>query len=408
MVKDTTGSRVYPGTEEIIRPELNSLDEFKTKLSMFRGLSPALAKILASVLTVLIFGLDYYTPGDINLSILYAFVVVTLAWTRSVQWLWGGTAALAVLAVVGMPLGSEPVGHPELNWVDWINRCITAGMLIVTAGFVHVGIRVSRHLEASEQLLAEVAARQRAEESLRRMQADFSHVARISTLGELTASIAHELKQPLAAVITNGEAGLRWLDHEVPNVAEAREASTRIIADAQRCTDIIDSIRAMAVPRAPEHTLVSLDELIDEALAILRPELQQRGVTVSHQLAPGAPRVLADRIQVEQVIVNLTVNAMQAMEHAESPGRKITIRMAMPDAATVCCAVEDSGPGIAPEHLDRIFKNFFTTKENGMGLGLPICRSIIEAHRGRIAADNSSVHGGARVCFTLPAADTIG
>ena len=227
-------------------------------------------------------------------------------------------------------------------------------------------------------------------------------------LGELTASIAHELKQPLATIAAYGEAGLRWLDRQVPNVAEARETSTRIVAEARRCADIIDGIRGMAVQRAPEYKPVSLDELIDEALVFLRPELHSRRVTVSRQPAPGAPMVLADRIQFQQVIVNLAVNAMQAMEQAGSPERKITIRTAMPDAATLCCAVEDSGPGISSEHPDRLFKSFFTTKENGMGLGLPICRSIIEAHRGRIAADNASAHGGARFYFTLPTADAIG
>jgi predicted ATPase/signal transduction histidine kinase/GAF domain-containing protein len=256
--------------------------------------------------------------------------------------------------------------------------------------------------------LVDLTERVRAQEMLQRVQADFAHAARISMLGELAASIAHELNQPLAAITTNGEAGLRWLDRPVPDVAEVRQATTRMVADARRSADIIARIRGMAVRRAPEHTLVSLDELIREALVFLRHEAQSRAVTVSHHRAPGAPKVLADRIQLHQVIVNLAVNAMQAMAQAGSPERKITIRTATPDAATLCCTVEDSGPGIAPEHLDRLFDTFFTTKENGMGMGLSICRSIIEAHDGRIAADNESAHGGARFYFTLPAADAIG
>jgi C4-dicarboxylate-specific signal transduction histidine kinase len=375
---------------------------------MLRGTSPALAKIMAGVLTMLIFGLDYYLPGDINASIFYVWVIVALAWTRSTRWLWGGAAVVAVLAVVGMRLGSDPVGHPDFNWVDWTNRYITASMLIVAAGFVHLGIRLSRQLEAGEQLLAEVAARERAEEALRRVQADFAHAARISMLGELTASIAHELKQPLAAITMSNRAGQHWLDLQVPNVAEARAASRHIETAVQRCMDVLDRIRGMAVRRAPQHAPVLLDDLINEALVFLRPEVESRGVTVTHCPAPDAPKVLADRIQVQQVIVNLIVNAMQAMEQARSPDRKITIRTAMPDAVTLCCAVEDSGPGIAPEHFDRLFESFFTTRETGMGMGLPICRSIIEAHRGRIEADNTTVHGGARFYFTLPAADAIG
>ncbi len=264
----------------------------------------------------------------------------------------------------------------------------------------NLGITLMSLIDLTEQV--------RAQEMLQRVQADFAHAARIAMLGELTASIAHELNQPLAAITTSGEAGLRWLSRPVPDIAKVREATTRMVADARRSADIIARIRGMAVRRAPEQTLLSLDELILETLVFLRHEAQSRGVTVSHYIAPGAPKVLADRIQLQQVIVNLAVNAMQAMAQAGSAERKIIIRTAMLDAATLRCTVEDSGPGIAPEHLDRLFDTFFTTKESGMGMGLAICRSIIETHDGRITADNKSAHGGARLCFTLPAADAVG
>ncbi|GJH03365.1 ATP-binding sensor histidine kinase [Paraburkholderia terrae] len=252
--------------------------------------------------------------------------------------------------------------------------------------------------------LVDLTERIRAQEMLQRVQADFAHAARISMLGELTASIAHELKQPLASIVMNGQASLGWLNRPEPNLEEARATSTRIIADARHAIDIIGRIRGMAVRRAPERTLVSLDELIDEALVFLRYEAHSRRVTVTRQFAAGPPQVLADRIQLQQVIVNLTVNAMQAMEQAHSERREITIRVATQDAGTLHCAIEDSGPGIIPAYLRSLFESFFTTKENGMGMGLPICRSIIEAHGGRISADNASIHGGARFHFTLPAA----
>jgi predicted ATPase/signal transduction histidine kinase/GAF domain-containing protein len=252
--------------------------------------------------------------------------------------------------------------------------------------------------------LVDLTDRVRAQEMLQRVQADFAHAARISMLGELTASIAHELKQPLASIVMNAQASLAWLDRPVPDIAEAHSTSTRIIADARHAVDIIGRIRGMALRRAPERTLVSLDELIDEALLFLRHEAQLRRVSVTRQRVADAPRVLADRIQLQQVIVNLAVNSMQAMEQATSERREITIRVAAHDAATLWCAVEDSGPGIAPAHLGSLFESFFTTKENGMGMGLPICRSIIEAHGGRISADNESAHGGARFHFTLPMA----
>ena len=266
--------------------------------------------------------------------------------------------------------------------------------------------RWNEDLGAAVISLVDLTERVRAQEMLQRVQADFAHSARVSMLGELTASIAHELKQPLAAIAMNGQASLSWLSRPDPDVAEACKTSKRIIADARRAVGIFDRIRAMAVRRAPECTLVSLDELIDEALVFLRHEIQHHGVTVTHLLAEGTPQVLGDRIQFQQVIVNLTVNAIQAMEQAQSTQRNITIRVAVKDAAMLCCTVEDSGPGIAPEDLDSLFESFFTTKESGMGMGLPISRSIIRAHGGHISADNESVHGGARFSFTLPLADT--
>ncbi|MGF6724559.1 putative ATPase/signal transduction histidine kinase/GAF domain-containing protein [Paraburkholderia sp. GAS41] len=252
--------------------------------------------------------------------------------------------------------------------------------------------------------LVDLTERIHAQEMLERLQADFAHAARISVLGELTASIAHELNQPLAAIVTNGQAAQRWLGRPEPDFAEARGANTRMVADARRAVDIVSRIRGMATRQTPEHRLVWLDELIDGVLVFLRHEVQMRGVAVLHHPAPGAPRVLADRVQLQQVIVNLAVNAMQAMEQACSEERRITIRTIVPDVTTLRCAVEDSGPGIAPDHLQRLFESFFTTKPDGMGMGLPICRSIIEAHGGHIAADNESIHAGARFYFELPAA----
>jgi PAS domain S-box-containing protein len=245
----------------------------------------------------------------------------------------------------------------------------------------------------------------RTQETLERLQADFAHAARVSTLGELTASIAHEVNQPLAAIVTNGEATVRWLNRGEPNIAQACILAKRIAADARRAGDIIARIRTMAARREPEHVLVSLDDVILEALQFLRYEVQSRGVTVSHEFAAPVPNVMADRTQLQQVIVNLAVNALQATAQADGADRMITVRTAAPDPETLRCSVEDSGPGIRAEHLPRLFETFFTTKDGGLGMGLAICRSIVEAHGGRISADNESPNGGARVWFTLPRAD---
>ena len=255
--------------------------------------------------------------------------------------------------------------------------------------------------------MIDLTERVRAQEELQRLRADFAHAARISVLGELTASIAHEVNQPLAAIAAGGEASLRWLARPTPDVDEVRQLATRMVADARRASDIVSRIRGMATRRVPEQTLLSLDDIIREALLFLRHEVESRGVAVSHVSALVSQKVLADRTQLQQVIVNLAVNAVQAMAQAGSTSRNIVIRTAALDPASVHCSVEDSGPGIEPQHIARLFESFFTTKDGGMGMGLRICRSVIEAHGGRTAADNESPLGGARFYFTLPVASTI-
>ena len=260
-----------------------------------------------------------------------------------------------------------------------------------------MGISVNSFVDATEK--------NQARDMLERVQADFAHAARVSMLGELTASIAHEVNQPLAAIAANGEAGLRWLARPEPDVAEVRDLTKRIVADARRAADIISRIRDMATRRAPEHAPLGIDEVIREVLLFLRHEVQSRGVSITYHPARNVPPVHADRTQLQQVIVNLAVNAMQAMAHAPDGDRSIVIRTAAPDANTMICSIEDSGPGIDAAGLARLFDSFFTTKEGGMGMGLPICRSIIEAHGGRISGDNGSTIGGARFVFSLPAAN---
>jgi PAS domain S-box-containing protein len=255
--------------------------------------------------------------------------------------------------------------------------------------------------------MIDLTERVRAQEELRGMQADFAHAARISMLGEFTASIAHEVNQPLAAIAAGGEASLRWLARSMPDIDEVRELTKGVVADARRASEIIARIRAMATRRVPEQTLLSLDDVVREALVFLGHEVQSRGVAVTHYPALGPQKVLADRTQLQQVIVNLAINAVQAITQAESTNRNITIRTVAPDPATLRCSVEDSGPGIEPQNLTRLFDSFFTTKDSGMGMGLRICRSVIEAHGGRIAADSESSHGGARFYFTLPVADRV-
>lgn len=248
----------------------------------------------------------------------------------------------------------------------------------------------------------DISERVRAQSMLAQVQAEFAHAARVSMLGELTASIAHEINQPLAAIATNASAGLRWLDRPEPDIAEVRTLTERIIADAQRAGEIISRVRAMAGHRAPETTQVSVAGVIEEAMLFLAHELQGKGVSLNMILAKDMPPVQADRIQLQQVIVNLAVNAIQAMADTPAEQRRLTVRAAS-DGVVIRVSMEDKGPGIAHDHQARLFESFFTTKSNGMGMGLPICRSILESYGGVISARNMD-SGGAVFLFTLPAA----
>jgi PAS domain S-box-containing protein len=250
--------------------------------------------------------------------------------------------------------------------------------------------------------MIDITERVRAQEMLQRVQADFAHAARVAMLGELTASIAHEVNQPLAAIVANGDACLRWLDRDVPQLDEVHDSVRLMISDGNRAAEVIRRIRAMAIRQAPEQTLLSIDEVIREALTFLHHEVESHGLIVTHHPNPAAPKVFGDRTQLQQVIVNLTVNAIQAMTQAGAARRTLVIRTTLSEPNTLCCTFEDSGPGLKPDHLDHLFDSFFTTKDAGMGLGLAISRSIIEALGGRITADNESAHGGARFSFTLP------
>ncbi len=282
-------------------------------------------------------------------------------------------------------------------------------MTTVDGRDIQVLLTIARSGTLAEKSLAgliNITDRVAAQEMLSSIQADFAHASRVSVLGELTASIAHEINQPLAAIAANGEVGLRWLGRPNPDLDELREVAESVVADARRAADIISRVRAMAGRKVPDRASFSFDEIISEALLFLRHEIQMRGVIMSQHFAAGGSQVFGDRIQIQQVIVNLAVNAMQAMAQAQSPVRRLIIHTSAPDGATVRCTIEDTGPGIKPEHIGRMFESFFTTKEGGMGMGLPICRSIIEAHGGRIVADADS-QGGASFTFTLPVAGGV-
>jgi PAS domain S-box-containing protein len=239
----------------------------------------------------------------------------------------------------------------------------------------------------------------RAEDALHRAQAELAHVSRVATLGELTASITHEVNQPLAGIVTNAEASLRWLRRAQPNLDEAQQAIERIIRDGQRAADVVRRLRALVRKEDPVRLPLNLNELVEESLPLMAQELGRQRIRVELSLAPVLPVVLADRVQVQQVLINLLINALQAM--VETSGHRILGITSQLEGGDVSLAVRDTGSGIEPAAAHDLFKAFVTTKANGMGMGLSICKSIIEAHGGRIWADADATRG-AVFRFTLP------
>jgi PAS domain S-box-containing protein len=250
--------------------------------------------------------------------------------------------------------------------------------------------------------VVDITERRQAQDALLAAQAELAHAARVATLGELTASIAHEVNQPLAAIVTNGEAGMRWLRRDVPNLEEVAAAIGRVVGEGRRASEIVTRIRAFLKKQPVQQDSHEIAEIISEAAMLVERELWKDHVTLKIETGPDLPRVRGDRIQLQQVLVNLMVNAGQAMSEQDGP-RIVTLRtnMSPGESGTLTMTVEDTGPGIAPEHLPRLFAPFFTTKHGGMGMGLAICRTTVEAHGGQLSAE-STPGSGATFRLTLP------
>lgn len=239
-------------------------------------------------------------------------------------------------------------------------------------------------------------------ERLRQAQADLAYVTRVTTLGELTASLAHEIKQPISAAVTDAKTCLRWLSRDQPDVAEARESASRIVKDAMRASEIITRIGSLFKKGTPQRESIDINEIIEEMMALLHSEAGRFSISIKSELAQGLPTILADRVQLQQVVMNLMLNGIDAMEETRG-NRELIVKSQMEDGQLQIC-ISDSGGGIPPEQMDRIFAAFFTTKPQGIGMGLAISRSIIESHSGRLWATNNNSGPGASFHFTLPVA----
>jgi len=246
-----------------------------------------------------------------------------------------------------------------------------------------------------------------AEEALRKAQMELAHVTRVTTLGELTASIAHEVNQPLAAVVNAAAACRRWLDGGTPNLDEARSAVEWIVKEGNRASEVIRRVRALANKTDIEKVPLDINDVVREAIALVQRELINHQVSLRMELAPALPMILGERVQLQQVIINLVMNDIEAMQSITDRPRELVIRSGQDETQQVLVSVTDCGVGISAENADRLFNAFFTTKSSGMGMGLSIGRSIIEAHGGRLCATADVPHG-ATFQFTLPVdAETV-
>ncbi len=337
--------------------------------------------------------------------------------TMEVWTLWHGTywlsgAIKAVTAMASLPTAillvqlvprALALPSPDAMKLEIAERKRTGQALHQAKNELELNVleRTAELRKANEDLVAEIAQREQAEEDLRHAQAELAHVIRVATVGETTASIAHEVNQPLSAVVVNGGACLRWLARDPPNLDEAREAARCIVRDGKRAGDVIARIRALATKTATPKQRMNMNEAIQEVVALARSELRRNNVTLRMELEDDLSPVLGDRVQLQQVVLNLVMNGVEAMSTVGERPRELVIRTQKDEADQVRVAVQDSGMGLDPQSRERIFDAFYTTKDEGMGVGLSISRSIVQNHGGRLwAVANDGP--GTTFQFTVP------
>src|ERR671912_481439 len=407
--------------------------------------------VLAAIVAVAIFVVDTVTPLDIAIAVLYVAVVLLamdFAGQRGILIVAAGCAALTVLSYV-ITHNHDPASGPFLRGlISLVAIGVTAALAARHQGTIevlrehanlldltHDTIFVRNHDDvitywnrAAAELYGwrrervasrwavqrdgrgrpaailetnnDITGQRTVEDGLHRARSELAHVARVATLGELTASIAHEVNQPLAAVVTNGEACLRWLAREVPDLAQARSSVEHMIKNGQRASEVVRRLRALSRKADPNYAAVSLVDVVNDVALLVGRELLAHRTTLAVN-GPAELWVNGDRVQRQQVVMNLLMNGIQAMDGVHDRPRQLTVDLcATPEGALL--VVSDKGPGIDAETMGRLFDAFYTTKTDGMGMGLSISRSIVEAHGGRIWATNDE-GTGARLHVSLPA-----
>jgi signal transduction histidine kinase len=339
-----------------------------------------LLPLAALTLAIGIFAVDTLTDLELAVPAFYTAVVL-----MSVRFFKKRGVILVGIGCIGLTLLSDYLtSNTASTEAGFINTWISLSAIVTT---VYLGLKIE---------LARAAAYE--------AQSQLAHVGRVTALGELTASIAHEVNQPLAAVVINGNASLRWLADSPPNLAEARQAIERIVKDANRASDVVARVRTLTKSAPREKGWVNINDLILETVALTERKIQQHHVALQTQLAGDLSPVMGDRVQLQQVILNLIFNAMEATTGHK--GSELIISTVNDGTKIVHVSVQDNGSGFPTEKLDRVFNAFYTTKPEGMGMGLTISRSIIESHGGRIWVTPVTPHG-AVVQFTLPVDEDV-
>ncbi|MEW6640624.1 sensor histidine kinase [Bradyrhizobium elkanii] len=337
---------------------------------------PSILPLIAAILAIAIFILDTVTDLEIAAAVFYVAVVlmsVSFCQKRGVMLVGAACIALAILSYFLTRSGSPEAGL--INCVISISAITATTYLVLKIDSARVAVYEAR--------------------------AQLAHIARVTALGELTASIAHEVNQPLAAVVTNGNAGLRWLTNQPPNVEKTKQTLERIVREANRASEIVGRIRNLAKKTGPQNERFNFNETVLETIALMLSEIQRNHVSLQTELQDDLPLVFGDRIQLQQVVLNLLVNAVEAMAMMEEGPHNLLVSTTNDNTRTVLFAVHDTGTGLEPDKLNRLFDAFYTTKLEGMGMGLAISRSIVEAHGGRIWATQNE-RRGAIFQFELP------
>jgi C4-dicarboxylate-specific signal transduction histidine kinase len=372
---------------------------------------------IALVATALLLSLALRVPFGNPFWFFFSVAVIAATWFagKGPGWVAVGLSSVAVLYYFIPPINSFAVKPSDVPFFLTFVACQTVANWIISWQRqtedslrrardeleVRVAERTSELKNANHSLLNQIEEQRRTEEALQRTRSELARIARITTIGELTASIAHEVNQPLAAIVANADACVAWLSLDSPNLVEAHAAAERTILGASRASEVISRIRSLINKAAPERVHIQLNEIIAESIALAESQASRNHVSVEIALAPDLPVTLGDRIQVQQVILNLMLNGIESMSGVTTRPRRLMIRSWAEVENGITVAIEDNGIGVSADNMPRLFEPFFTTRSQGIGMGLAISRSIVEAHGGRLWAE-STVSQGSVFQFTLP------